>query len=166
MINCGNIQRVSIDSTVIIVFEFIEDNISLKPLLFFDIIFAILVIAKNKVYCITSAMVVYTQLVSKIFESILKILIHVNADINSVITNIIIFNITTEIELINFCLNKNIVKIRTNGSITKKLKNVKIFLVKQPISNNIISNEKNNIICFLLKFISSFEIILETETIK
>ena len=111
-------------------------------------------------------MVVYTQLVSKIFESILKILIHVNADINSVINNSIIFNITIEIELINFCLNKNIVKIRTNGSITKKLKNVKIFLVKQPISNNIISNEKNNIICLLLKFISSFEIILETETIK
>lgn len=29
-----------------------------------------------------------------------------------------------------------------------------------------INDIKNNIICFLLKFISSFEIILETETIK
>ena len=115
MINCGKIQRASIESTVITVFVFIDDNISLNSFLFFDIIFAILVIAKNKVYCITSAMVVYTQLVSKIFESTLKILIVVNADINSVIIKLTILLTITAIDCKGFNFNTKTDNKKTVG---------------------------------------------------
>ena len=125
IITCGKIQRASIESTVITVLLFIDDNVSLNSLLFFDIIFAILITAKNKVYCITSAMVVYTQLVSKIFESILKILIHVNADINSVIINVTRFVITIVIDFTAFNFKMKIDKINILGYIINQLTNGK-----------------------------------------
>lgn len=115
MINCGNIQNASIESTVITVLLFIDDNISLNSFLFFDIIFVILVIAKNNVYWITSAMVVYTQLVSKIFESILKILIVVNADINSVIIKLTILLTITAIDCKGFNFNTKTDNKKTVG---------------------------------------------------
>ena len=125
IITCGKIQRASIESTVITVLLFIDDNISLNSFLFFNIIFAILITAKNKVYCITSAMVVYTQLVSKIFESILKILIHVNADINSVIINVTRFVITIVIDFTAFNFKMKIDKINILGYIINQLTNGK-----------------------------------------
>lgn len=125
IITCGKIQRASIESTVITVLLFIDDNIFLNSFLFFNIIFAILITAKNKVYCITSAMVVYTQLVSKIFESILKILIHVNADINSVIINVTRFVITIVIDFTAFNFKMKIDKINILGYIINQLTNGK-----------------------------------------
>lgn len=130
IITCGKIQRASIESTVITVFLFIDDNISLNSLLFFDIIFAILITAKNNVYWITSAMVVYTQLVSKIFESILKILIHVNADINSVIINVTRFVITIVIDFTAFNFKMKIDKINILRYIINQLTNGKWSLIK------------------------------------
>ena len=70
-------------------------------------------------------MVVYTQLVSKIFESILKILIHVNADINSVIINVTRFVITIVIDFTAFNFKIKIDKINILGYIINQLTNGK-----------------------------------------
>lgn len=70
-------------------------------------------------------MVVYTQLVSKIFESILKILIHVNADINSVIINVTRFVITIVIDFTAFNFKMKIDKINILGYIINQLTNGK-----------------------------------------
>lgn len=125
IITCGKIQRASIESTVITVFVFIDDNISLNSFLFFDIIFAILITAKNKVYCITSAMDKYSQLLTKISELILKILIHVKTAINSVIINITRFVITIVIDFTAFNFKIKIDKINILGYIIKQLTNGK-----------------------------------------
>lgn len=132
MITCGNIHNINIINILIRDFLLIEVKKYLKSVLFFNIIFAILIIAKNNVYWITNAIDRYIQLFTKVSEFILNILMHVNTDINSVIIKIIIFDIIIDNAFIAFWFSTKIVNRSTSGSIINKLKNVHIFLVKHP----------------------------------
>lgn len=113
-----------------------------------------------------SAIVANIQLPNKSLEVILNKLIVVKTAINSVIINVIMLVTIIEIDCIIFNFSKKTDSKNTVGYITIRLKKVKIPLVKQPISNSATNDIKNIAICFLLKCISSFDIILAIEIMK